>query len=312
MTRVIVVAGNRNFAHHLWNELTAFEQLVSQSVPLPTRELVIAHEPLGRIDRIFPEIAHWKIHRVPFASMPQALYVNLGGYRISERMRTRMLQHARREVSSDIDSLIQYIKSIAGPVFWISVRTNPPTFENQRELIVAVCRRLLNSNVRCCILLDGFSLPEDWSSTDDATSESYRTLAEASRNEIDAIIGELSHTMRSSSQLLVNAGGIRLLDSIALAQLADAYFCHSGSVQHKIGWTANKPGIIHGPRKALSKAKDPRTWHSERLDEAVPPLPLPRQMIQDVEDDLREKNYRAGCGVVAQFVANYFSYHVRR
>ena len=305
--RVVVVMGNRNFAHHLWNELTALERLISKTGGDLCSEIVVSHEPLGRIDCLFPEIAHWKIHRTPDTSAQDTLYVNLASYRISEAMRMRLLRHVRRETSSETADLIRRIKEIGGPVFWLSVKTHNPTLENQREVIVAICRRLFNCNIRCSILLDGFSVPENLST--ESGSEFFRSSAEASRSEIEAIVNELSGIKRRASQLVVNAGGIRLIDSIALAQLADAYFCHCGSVQHKIAWTANKPGIIHGSRKQLSK--DPGGWHSERLDGAVPPLPLPIQMIKDVESGLREKNYRVNGWAVAQFVANYFSYHAR-
>lgn len=303
--RLIVVMGNINFAHHLWNELSALENLVSKCGTDLRLEIKTAREPLGRIEKIFPELAQLKIHRGEYTAKPGALYVNLASYRISEAVRNRLLQHARREASEEIDTLIRRIKEIAGPVFWLSVRTQIPTMENQREVIVAICLRLLAAYPRCSILLDGFSLPEDWST--DSESASYRSSAGASRFEIDAIIGELSTNVQSS-QLVVNMGGIRLLDSIALAELADVYFCHGGSVQHKIAWTANKPGIIHTSRTS----KEPVSWHADPLDGAVPPLPLPAEMIQNVESNAREKNYRADTDAVAQFVIDYFSRYVGR
>lgn len=298
--RVIVVMGNPNFAHHLWNELSALENLVSRCGTNLQMEIKATREPLGRIEKIFPELAHLKTSRGKYAAKPAALYVNLASYGISEAVRNRLLQHARREASEEINALIRRVKEIGGPVFWLSVRTQVPTLENQREVIVAICRRLIAAYPRCSILLDGFSLPEDWSV--DSEAASYRSSAAASRFEIDAIIGELSNANVQSSQLVVNIGGIRLLDSIALAELADVYFCHGGSVQHKIAWTANKPGIIHTSRTS----KEPVSWHTDPLDGAVPPLPLPAQMIQNVEGNAREKNYRADADAVAQFVSDYF------
>jgi len=306
--RVAIVMGNSNFAHHLWNELPALEQLLASGIPAVPPEIIMRREPLGPIDSIFPEIAKWKIHRRPLAEIPDALYVKLGSYRISVRVRNRLLAYARGQVSSEIALLIQRIRSLAGPVFWLSVRLPRPTLENQREALLAVCQRLLNCNGRCCILFDGFSLPEDWSTADPTHVEDYRNAAEASRREIEELIGQVSRFVRHS-QLVVNVGGIRLLDSIALAELVDAYFCHSGSIQHKIAWTANKPGIVHGARRALRS--DVATWHSERLEGAEPPLPIPVSMIEDVRDEEREYNYRAHSWAVARFVANYFSYHVR-
>lgn len=309
-TRLTAIMGSDNFAHHLWNELSALENLLSKYGTGPLAELVVRSEPLGRIERIFPEIAHLRIHRGQHTPTPGTLYVRLGGYRISEAARNRLLQHARREASEAANTQIRRIKEAGGPVFWLSVRTHNPTLQNQREVISAICRRLLGSCAACTILLDGFSLPEHWSAVAGDRQESYHASAEASRIEIDAIIRELSSAKVRNFQQVINIGGIRLLDSISLAELADVYFCHAGSVQHKIAWTANKPGIIHTYRKQM--LKNPVSWHAERLDGAVPPLALPVNMIEDVESDAREKNYRADPEAVSQFVTNYFSWHVGR
>jgi hypothetical protein len=91
------------------------------------------------------------------------------------------------------------------------------------------------------------------------------TLSRAGKDEIDAIIGELTRKSRPlPSQRIVNVGGLGVLDTITLAQLADAYFCHAGTVQHKIGWTANRPGLIHGNRGSRSARQ-----HAERMQDGI-------------------------------------------
>lgn len=307
--RVTIVMGNSNFAHHLWNQLAALEQLLAKGVNADPPEIMMIREPLGRIDRIFPEIANWKIHRPPFTPLQDALYVYLGSYRISHAVRQRLLEHARTHVSFETGLLMQRIRRVDGPVFWFSVRTDAPTLLNQREVIRTICLRLLATNARCSILFDGFSLPEDWLSVNNRAMESYSKSAEATRSEIDAIISDLSPAV-GDSQILGNIGGVRLLDSIALAEMANAYFCHKGSIQHKIAWTANKPGIIHGPRRTL--AHNPEVWHSERVDGGIPPLTVPLEFIKDVKKSSREPNYRGSSDAIAAFVVDFFSKQMQR
>lgn len=303
--RTVVVVGHKNFAHHLWNELPAFEKLLAEDSCVPIPELLVKNEPLGPIDAIFPELAGWPIVRLKgrqlvSANGPGKLFVNLGSYRISTAVRKRLVSFAANNVTAKTSALINDIRKLNGPVFWLSVRTNTPTFLNQRDVLLAISVALLKQFRNCAIVFDGFSLPYDWEDADEDREE-LRALSRAGKDEIDAIVGELTRqSYPLPSQQIVNAGGLGILDTITLAQPVDAYFCHAGTFQHKIGWTANKPGLIHGFLAADGRFA---AQHAERLEGGVVPGVLDRAMLEPVEE-----NYRAvDCGAVARFVTGYFN-----
>jgi hypothetical protein len=129
------------------------------------------------------------------------------------------------------------------------------------------------------ILFDGFSPPDDWGQSESADIEFYRTAAHKSINEIDATIADIAgRRAPSESQRLVNMGGWGILDSIAIASLATCYFCHVGTVQHKIGWTTDVPGIIHANRRIISR-KSPVWYAPARLEGGAMPKAIPAKMV---------------------------------
>jgi hypothetical protein len=308
--RVVVLMGHKNFAHHLWNELSALNALLVGGPPTTSPQLILAREPLGAIDKIFPEIKGWKIRRLTgsrqlSANNASRLYVNLAGFNISAGLRARVVRHALVCATPKTRQLISRIRDLNAPVFWISVRMFVPTFTNQREVMAAIATRLLENYPSCAILFDGFSLPEDWANTDTEMQRFYQNAVEAERSEIEAIMAELRRQRPpGDGQIVANVGGLGILDSIALAQVAHTYFCHKGSIQHKIGWTANPPGIIHGPRHVLEN--DPADWHASPLHDAIKPVAIDARMVEAATTD-KQSNYRAvDCAELTSFVLDQF------
>jgi hypothetical protein len=84
-----------------------------------------------------------------------------------------------------------------------------------------------------------------------------------------------------------------------LSRCANVYFCHHGTVQHKIGWFTPVPGVVHCNRAML--AATPAVWVAAQSEIAVPPLYLSPDIIGDADDTagtgsefahlLRHENY---------------------
>jgi hypothetical protein len=280
---VTILLGHKNFAHHLWNELPALERLLADMrgrIP----ELLVMREPLGPLEALFPEIAAWKITRLCGRSPSTAngkgkLLVNLGSYCVTSSIRRRIVAHARGSASSKARKLDEEIRTTNAPAFWISVRAQGPKPTNQREALTELGIRLLRDFPACTVLFDGFSLPEDWKQSDDDDIRFYRTAAHSSKKEIDATIADIAGRLApSQSQQFINLGGWSILDCIAIAPLSTCYFCHIGTVQHKIGWTTEVPGMIHASRRIISlKAA---VWYApSRLENGVMPEAIPANMV---------------------------------
>lgn len=172
---------------------------------------------------------------------------------------------------------------------------------------MAIAEQIFGKYPRCCILFDGFSLPVDWPETSAETRETLLKLASESRREIDLLCERITARFSpGKDQRVVNIGGIGVLDSIALAQTADAYFCHLGTMHHKIGWTTATPGIIHVNRTLL--LTKPELWHGAAVEGGVEPAAVAPAMIDDVASGRRNGDYTAvDVDGLACWVVDYFS-----
>jgi hypothetical protein len=313
-----VMLGHRNFAHHFWNELSALERLVETRAPSdPPPRLIAAREPLGRLETIFPEISGWRIDREGacrggLVNDPETFFVNLGGFRISSKLRQRIVQHAEAIAAETTKCLIKEVRKRESPVFWLSVRTSKPTFVNQRDVLVAISRLLLAKFASCTIMFDGFSIPEDHEIASVDMKEFYKSMTKKDNYSIGEIIGEVLEGINlKEQQFLHNISGLTVSESIALAQTASTYFCHLGTIQHKIGWTANKPGIIHGNRTIL--ASKPEIWHATSVESGIQPEVIDSQLIADITPGQKSGDYRAvDCRALAESVVEYFDFCLSR
>ena len=257
----VILMGHSSFAHHLWNELSALETILRSNCLSPGSPFLVSREPLGNIEEIFPELLGHPICRVdpgaPLCGVRSGgLFVNLGALCISERLRRRMVAFARSRASAAARAILADIVRTGGPVFWISVRTKTPTLTNQHDVLARIAGLLLHTYRNCAVVLDGFSLPEDFARMPQEMQSAYARIASESRKaseDIIATVRAMSHP--GSHQLVTTIAGMSLLDCFAIAQCATVYLCHAGSIQHKIAWTANVPGIIHGNRRI-----PPKNW----------------------------------------------------
>jgi hypothetical protein len=266
---------------------------------------------LGRLEEIFPELRSHTIRRVDSAAtlggvQTGGLFVNLGALCIPETLRRRIVAFSQSKASAVARATVGALAATGGPVFWISVRTHNPTLVNQHDLLARIAGHILHEYPHCGIVLDGFSLPEDFTRMPEEMQIAYGRSATETRNESEAIIATVrSRTCLGRDQFLTTIAGMGILDCIAIAQCATAYLCHAGSVQHKIGWTANVPGIIHGNRRL--SIDEIVSQHASRLENGIAPVVTPAEYLEDVTSDEHQPNYRSvNPGVFAGLVSEFF------
>lgn len=292
---IVVLTGDRNFAHHMWNQLGAMDRIADAGAP--TLDVIAVHEPLGRIEEIFPEQGGWKVtrkspHEVEGLNRSGVLFVPLGGSLVTASMQERLRRHIKRTVDP------RFLSRRPGrPRFWISIRTRNRTATNQVELISGLCQAIAERYPRCEIVLDGHSLADDV----------YRLRAEGQPVPMEAIEGdrevlkavEAELASRRSECSTIDGVGLNILESIALAGNCDFYVCHHGTVQHKIGWFAPVPGVVHCNAETLRA--NLAGWVADNAEGAVLPRYIPEELVEDVSGDcsgdpqqreLRLDNYR--------------------
>jgi hypothetical protein len=279
-----VLTGDPNFAHHAWNQLASFEGVLRQATDWFTELKTWAtFQPLGPLEKLFPEVVKgevpWQDCKIPGeCNLPGQVSLNAGGFLLTAAVRERLWALADRLCGERRREELAGLALAHRPVVWVSVRTRNRTPVNQREFVVAVCRRLFSLYDRCAVVLDGHSLPEDFSTNPSYDREDALTCVRRDEAEIAAIQAELKKGgLPRAGQAVVRACGLSMLDAVALARRADFYLCHHGTVQHKIGWLAAKPGVVHSNRRTLTL--EPARWVREQCEGGEAPLYLPAELV---------------------------------
>ncbi len=280
---VCALIDNRHFAHHLWNVLSGLERLIDNGVAQGVDRLLVAAEPIGPLEALFPELdpaaGAPPIKRAEFpALIGQALANNRlllrpGGRVISDRLIRRVLDLAETQASAEARASVRRLRDQTGPVLWVTLRTENRTWVSQVPGITAIGGWLARDFPGAALILDGFSVPRGVPKP--MPAEQARSIA---REQVlaDAIARALAPHMPVCSLI-----GAPLLDCLLHTQVADAYLAHHGSVQHKIGWFADCPGVIHANRLVLTDPVFREPALIVRPD-APTPIWLDAQRVRDI------------------------------
>jgi hypothetical protein len=241
----VLVTGDVNYAHHVWNQLGALAAVLEQGAPV---RVLATHQPIAPIAEIFDDHPGLSVTPVALAALPRldpgrVLPVAAGGLVVRSSVRARIGRVAERHASPAVLGFLA--RSRPRALIWLGIRQGNRTAVNLFDALAALALSLLRE-ARFGLVLDGFSLPNDA-----ADNPNYdRTL-------IDPAIGQeqmfaerlLAHLVvrlgaAVAERVFVGIGG-GLLDSIHLAAQCRAYFAHHGTLQHRLGYFTTVPGQVH-------------------------------------------------------------------
>jgi hypothetical protein len=92
------------------------------------------------------------------------LFAPAGGRIITAGLVRRLLAVAETRISPPCAGIRVELSAVRGPVLWMSVRTRNRTATNQHDMLAALGRTFLRAAPNGAILIDGFSLPDDFAS----------------------------------------------------------------------------------------------------------------------------------------------------
>ena len=260
--KVVVYLGNSNFSHHLANEIEAFSRFTEKSLIDKIDEFWMVREPLGRIDTIYPEISANIVKRIANANVlakvfdEQAFVIKVGDKYVSDTLRKRVHKAALQNCQPRIIELASQARKSCLPLLWISIRLVNRTCTNQVDAFSQIILRLLREYPQLGVVFDGFSLPVDFFENNQYQTFDY---SEENINNINKVVEEVSTNVKRErpSLKIFNTTGCSLYESIIWAHVVDFYLCHHGTIQHKIGWLTNKPGVVHSNQETLSRPSYP-------------------------------------------------------
>lgn len=295
-----LVVGHNHFAHHLWNELTGVQKLIDEGLIDNIDRFYVINQPLGDLKSLFPEIDENKLEYldsdIDVVRVLKNNYftIRVGGYFIKEKLTQRIKRFARQNICTSKLDLIQQVRNKHKVLVWISLRAKNRTLINQSSFFIRLIKELSKDKSKTGIIIDGFSLPFRLCKQieDNFLNAVQNSIISKEQQIIEEISNELPEEIK-----VYNLVGTSLHESVLWADIIDCYFCHHGTIQHKIAWFASKPGIIHSNRKVL-KVKPSQSYQVK--EGALKPIYIDRAWVEDIEISEAKKEI--------EFTGNYGNY----
>lgn len=284
--QLMLVIGDPNYAHNIWNELSTVEEILHIGLHKKPVSLITTHAPVGKVKEIFPELQYWDESHQSWSLLANRnaegqLILPVGGLKISNTLRQRVLRFAKKQGLSCEAIAVKHSIRRSKPLLWISLRTHNRTAVNLTEMLVDLCHQFLLKNASGKVIIDGFSLSADARTNPSINLPACTALIDADKAQFNEIIELLKQRDNSYSDRVLSAIGFTILESILLAQYPHYYFCHHGTVQHKIGWFTNTSGVVHSNHIVLASL--PSTWVAEQSEIAQMPIYIEPQWVEDMQ-----------------------------
>jgi hypothetical protein len=242
----LLVTGDANYAHHIWNQLGAVAALLDGGGAF---EIAVTHQPIAPLREVFADRPGLRIHRVTPDTLPtldpmQMLPFPAGGMVVTAAARERVRRIAERQAAESARRFLGKMQDQGRRPVWLTLRLQR-TALNQLGALSELAGALI-ADGRYAVVLDGYSRPQDF-----ATNPAYdkpaidRGIARE-RIFVDALVKAIERRIGAPARdAVLSAVGWDLLDSIFLAGHCAAYFANHGTLQHKIGYFTKVPGLVH-------------------------------------------------------------------
>ena len=240
---VCALIDSTHFAHHLWNGLTGVDKVLSSGYATYVDKLIVSAEPLGPIDRIWSALDCTRIERLQFPELLRQplvrnwLLIRPGDNSISEQVVKGVCDVADTLCPAEVKDEAQRLRQDCWPILWVTIRTGNRTWVSQCSGIPDIVNDLRKTFPKIGLIIDGFCTPYDRPAIDHQEQE--RVIKEEM-----ACVESIRERLSEGIPLRINVGK-PLHESILFAMITDCYLAHHGSLQHKIGWIANCPGVVH-------------------------------------------------------------------
>ena len=250
-------------------------------------------EPLGPLRQIFPEVSTARFLSAGDENT-ESMVVRVGAQLVTGGLRRRLHDFGSRNAQALVGHPAQALLSQSWPRIWISVRQVFRTAVNFDDFFLEFVKHTFERYPKAAIFLDGFSFPYGF--FDDPRTAKHRESFVDRADEVGKEIVELIRRAEerfgtATASRICNISGIDLPSAIAVGGSCDYYVCHYGTLQHKIGWLHNIPGMLHGP---LSRGPQSESiwsrWHGAQVEGGALPDIVPQRLIF-TDNESRKKSW---------------------
>lgn len=286
----ILVTGDGNYAHNAWNELGTFEEIAAIGSVDSNVSVISTHETIGPFKSLFPEFSHLSTsvlaeYLLPDLNNSGQLILPVGSSLISKLLVDRIIKYSLEQPIGKQFLIAKHTRDSGNPVLWLSLRARDRIALNLTTLLVDISARFLSQYPQGKVILDGYSVPYDIESNP-CVDLRIKEFIEVELEQALEIQGGLTKLGIDSNKILI-AIGCPISESLLLAQYASFYFCHHGSVQHKIGWFSQIYGIVHSNSVVL--AGMPKVWFADQSEIALPATYVDPILIDDMPLEIDEE-----------------------
>ncbi len=236
--KTCIVIGHWNFAHYIWNQLSAFDFIS------PYEDFVYCHikPSFGYVD----EIVKKGFTRVSVARLDD--YKNkifLGGELLNSEVHKKLMESLLNKIGN-------FRYCLTKKLIYLGVRgPGIRELENEVDFYVELINTINESNNDIHFLIDGFSYL-------DTNKEIFSNRSNDIAHQINKII------YRSHKKNIEIIHGLHIIDALGFIKDIDFYITHEGTMHHKIAWFfKGKDGII------LTGSPYPEAtarWHASQVE----------------------------------------------
>ncbi|WP_243397393.1 hypothetical protein [Crocosphaera subtropica] len=279
--QVIIPISFWHFAHHYWNELTGIYKLYDNDVLEQVDKFLVGTEHYGEIKDIFPEIPENKIDKISSKYLNKEILKNnyfalrVGSNFITEDLANRIYKVSRQQATPQFLSEIESIKKKHFPLLLVTIRLDTRVWISQINGIVNIVKKLAEDFPKIGLVIDGFSLPCG------LVGLSWYWAQKCIEKETQASL-EIRSLLPAEIPVY-DIVGSTLYENVIWNHVIDLYLAQHGSAQHKIGWIANKPGVIHTNKSTFS-APHLLSVTTTAKENSIEPILIPEEHIIALEE----------------------------
>lgn len=279
-----------NYGHQLLNHLAGLQRLLDSGLAAAPAEIWLhGLEFFAPVETLFPELAgrcRRFATRAEFCAAANRLpgrFQLLGSCFFPQALRQRVLQQlpaAPEPSESDLSE-----PEPSAPVLVVTLRGGSRRCLNLVDVVAALAAALHGVDARARVILDGFVLAEGairHQSNVATLLAGPPPLALQEELEQAAAMAE----RLPAGMLLANTLGQSMHRSLELLRQATCYFAHVGTLQHKLSYLLDLPGLIHGPAAQL-RSREAGHWFQQGRHT---PLFLAPEEVDDAGDSDSDSN----------------------
>lgn len=285
-----VCLGFYHFAHHLWNELSGLHRLHKKGLLRRVDRFLVLREPLGPIEQIFPEIPENRIERKDntsdlFYEILENGYfaIRVGDDYLASDLASRVAKVSSANCLPATLDAVREAKRRYHPLLWIGIRVGNRAWADQVDGLSDVIASLQKEYPTLGVVFDGFSLPAD-TPAESGEHRGYAGILAQENEIVDRIAANLQQ--RQVAIGVFNIIGLSIHDANVWAHAIDVYVSPYGSLQHKVGWLANKPGLVHTNETLL---QSPAKYVWAAVENGIPPRYVRAASVTDIKSEPKER-----------------------